>query len=215
MVIAFSNPDLDPQRGVSAEAGLYHLARLAPGLSARAQLAVYRMDMEDEIDFDLERFAYVNVGESRHEGVEASLEAEAERGALTLGLSATYTCTAATLRRGDDAGRFLKAIPRDVYAVGVRATHVGGLSGSLTLRGADRVWLDDANTVPLDGWTVVDARAAYALPFALPATVFAEAYNLLDAAYSTTGFPDASGTGLVYLFPAAERHVRLGLSASL
>jgi outer membrane receptor protein involved in Fe transport len=87
-------------------------------------------------------------------------------------------------------------------------------------RGAGRVWLDDANTIPLDGWAAVDARLAVRLP--LPAaTLTAEAFNLFDARYSATGFPDASGTPgpdggpLVYYYPAAGRQLRLGLAVAL
>jgi outer membrane receptor protein involved in Fe transport len=108
-----------------------------------------------------------------------------------------------------------------VWAVGASASR-GAWNGSLVARGAGRIWLDDANTIPLDGWATVDAKLALRLPLPGPAaTITAEAFNLLDAAYSTTGFPDASGATsadgapLVYYYPAAGRQLRLGLRVAL
>ena len=214
--VSLSNAALRPQRGTSVEAGLTHRARLGAAL-AEATLAVYRIDMEDEIDFSLRDFAYGNIGESVHRGVEAGL-------AVALGearVFGTYTYTEATVEGGDFAGRFLKAIPRDVWAVGASARR-GPVTASLTAHGADRIWLDDANTVPLGGWAAVDARLAYAVGLGgRSVSVVAEAFNLFDAEYATTGFPDASGAKapgggpLVYLYPSAGRQLRLGLSLSL
>lgn len=217
--VALSNADLSPQRGVTVEAGLRHHAALVPGrLAVEATLAVYQIDMEDEIDFSLQEFAYLNIGESRHRGVEAGLSVLVEPSARVFG---TYTYQEATVGNGDFAGNFLKAIPRDVWAIGASAKR-GVWSGSLVARGADRIWLDDANTIPLDGWAAVDAKLAVRLPLPGPAaTLTAEAFNLFDATYSTTGFPDASGatgadgTPLVYYYPAVGRQLRLGLRVTL
>ena len=133
----------------------------------------------------------------------------------------TYTYTEATVEGGDVDGNFLKAIPRDVWSAGASAAR-GPLTASVVARGADRIWLDDANTIPLDGWAALDARLALAVPVGgREAAVVAEAFNLLDAEYATTGFPDASGAEaagggpLVYLYPAAGRQLRLGLRLSL
>ncbi|MEP0547660.1 MAG: TonB-dependent receptor [Rhodothermales bacterium] len=217
--VSLSNADLQPQRGTTVEAGLRHRAELVPGrLAAEAEVTLYQIDMEDEIDFSLQEFAYLNLGESRHRGVETGLSVLVGERARLFG---TYTYTEATVENGDFAGNVLKAIPRDVWAAGASATR-GRLSGSVVVRGAGRIWLDDANTIPLDPWTVFDAKLALRLPLPGPAaTLTAEAFNLLDAGYSTTGFPDASGTPgpdggpLVYYYPAAGRQLRLGLRATL
>jgi outer membrane receptor protein involved in Fe transport len=217
--VSLSNADLQPQRGTTVEVGLRHRFALVPGrLAAEAEVTLYQIDMEDEIDFSLQEFAYLNLGESRHRGVETGLSVLVGTGARLFG---TYTYTEATVENGDFAGSFLKAIPRDVWAAGTSASR-GAWSGSLIARGAGRIWLDDANTIPLDGWTAVDAKLAVRLPLPGPAaTLTAEAFNLLDADYSTTGFPDASGTPgpdggpLVYYSPAAGRQLRLGLRVTL
>ena len=219
--VSLSNAGLRPQRGMSVEAGLTHRAALGQTawgpVAAEATLAIYRIDMEDEIDFSLQNFAYGNIGESRHRGIEAGLSLSAG-GARVFG---TYAYQEATVEGGDTDGNFLKAIPRDVWAAGASAAR-GPVTASLAAHGAGRIWLDDANTVPLDGWAALDARFAYRLPLADRAvSVVAEAFNLTGAEYTTTGFPDASGAAgpdggpLVYLYPAAGRQLRLGLSLSL
>ena len=217
--VSLSNADLRPQRGTTVEAGLRHRAELLPGrLAAEAELTLYQIEMEDEIDFSLQEFAYLNLGESRHRGVEAGLRVLVGKRARLFG---TYTYTEATIENGDFAGNVLKAIPRDVWTAGASASW-GVWSGSLVAHGAGRIWLDDANTIPLDAWTTVDAKLAVRLPLPGPAaTLTAEAFNLLDADYSTTGFPDASGSSgpdggpLVYYYPAAGRQLRLGLRVTL
>ena len=219
--VSLSNAGLRPQRGTSVEAGLSHRAALGETalgtLAAEATVALYRIDMEDEIDFSLQDFAYGNIGESVHRGVEVGVSLSAG-GARMFG---TYAYTEATVAGGDFGGRFLKAIPRDVWAAGASAMW-GPAEASLAARGAGRIWLDDANAVPLDGWVTLDARLAYRLPIAgRSVSAVAEAFNVTGAAYSTTGFPDASGaTGpdrgpLVYLYPTAGRQLRLGLRVSL
>lgn len=211
--IALSNPHLAPQTGFSVEMGLRHRADLVPRrLQAEATVAVYQIDMEEEIDFSIQEFAYLNLGESRHRGVEAGVSLLVGQAGRLFG---TYTYQRATVENGEAAGNYLKAIPRDVWSAGASAAR-GAWSGSLVARGADRIWLDDANTIPLDGWAVVDARVAFRLPLSGPtATLTAEAFNLFDRAYSTTGFPDASSSDFVYYYPAAGRQFRLGLQVAL
>ncbi len=211
--ISLSNPNLSPQTGRTLEVGLRHRADLVPGrLHAEASVALYQIDMEDEIDFSLQEFAYLNLGESRHRGVETGVSLLVGTGSRVFG---TYTYQQATIENGDFAGNYLKAIPRDVWSAGVSTTQ-GPWGGSLIARGADRIWLDEANAIPLDGWTAVDAKVAYRLPLPGPAaTLTAEAFNLFDATYSTTGFPDGSGTDLVFYYPAAGRQLRLGVQVVL
>jgi len=110
--ITISNFELDPQRGTSIETGLYHRADLAPGrLAGELSLSVYQMDMTDELDFDVATFRFVNIGKSRHRGVEAGLKLYVRDDATVF---FNYTLQNVT-NRADDAfkGNFVKAIPRD------------------------------------------------------------------------------------------------------
>jgi outer membrane receptor protein involved in Fe transport len=202
--ITFSNADLEPQKGVSYEAGVYHQAVLAPGtLAADLSVSVYQIDLRDEIDFDINTFSYKNLGKSRHRGVEAGLNL---RGPHTIGGFANYTLQAPTARNGENSGKYLKAIPRHFLVAGVSAG--SAVSGSVSATHSRGVFLDDGNTITLPNWTRVDARVAYRRR---QLQLSVDALNLFDREYNTTGFPDAGGAG-VYYYPAAGRTVQVGLS---
>jgi iron complex outermembrane receptor protein len=190
------------------EGGLYHAAALGGGLSSDVSLAVYRMEMRDELDFDIQNFRYVNLGRSRHSGVEAS--ARVSGGVASL--FGAYTLQDVTSRSGENAGNALKAIPRHFLSAGVDAGRADGPVASLSLSRAWGIWLDDANTVRLPGFTRVDGRVSYPLG---RVRVFVDGFNLLDRAYATTGFLDPAGTSTAYYYPAARRTVQIGLSSAL
>lgn len=205
--VSTSNPELDPQYGKSIEAGLYHLAALTPSLRARLALSAYRIDMRDELDFDIAQFRYVNIGRSRHDGIEAGLSLD---GARDMSASASYTLQDATSRNGDNSGKQLKAIPRDVWALSVARSPARGFGIAVTATTVRGVWLDDANTRRLDPYTRVDLRASYGLG---AVRLTAGVRNLLDRSYATTGYPDPGGSGEMLLYPAARRVLTVGLES--
>ncbi|MDX1546629.1 MAG: TonB-dependent receptor [Rhodothermales bacterium] len=207
--VTISNAELVPQTGVHLEAGFYHRAEIAPRLAAELSVAVYQIDMEDELDFSFEEFRTVNIAESRHRGVEAGLTLYLGEGVTAFG---NYTLQNVTAENGPNEGNYVKAIPRDFVSAGLSARHRSGVGGAVTLRSAQRIVLDDANTIRLPGYTTVDARVSYRFA---PLTLGLEAFNLFDAEYSTTGFPDPSGAEVVYLYPAAGRALRLALSVAI
>jgi len=205
--LQLSNPELEPARGVSYEVGLYQHARLVPdALAASLAIAAYQLDMEDELDIDLQTYRYVNIGRSRHRGLEAGLDVEGPRG---FGAYASYTLQDARFRYGENHGNALKAIPRHSLAAGVRAGKRTGAAASLSVHSVRGIHLDDANTIELPGYTRVDARLAYQVS---RVRLQAEVFNLLDREYSTTGYPDPAGTGEVYYYPAAGRVLQFGIS---
>lgn len=205
--ITISNPELRPQYGASYEAGVYHRAALSPSLGASASLAAYQVDMRDELDFDVQTFRYVNIGRSRHRGVEAALNLDATGG---WGAFANYTLQSAVSRLGENRGNELKAIPRHTIAGGVNAPLPWGAAAGVTVTDVRGAWVDDANTLRLPGWTRVDARLSVPVR---GLRVWAEAFNVLDRAYSTTGYQDSVDPSVVYYFPAAGRTLQVGISA--
>lgn len=121
---------------------------------------------------------------------------------------ANYTLQSVTLGHGEYEGKRVKAIPEHFWSGGLSFGTQAGFTASLALTAARGIWLDDANTVALPGYTRVDAKAAYPVGrLRLSLAVF----NLLDREYSTTGFPDPSGTGAVYVYPAARRALEIGV----
>ncbi|MDE0504080.1 MAG: TonB-dependent receptor, partial [Candidatus Poribacteria bacterium] len=72
--VLLSSGDLQPQTGTSFEAGGYHRSVLYPDLlHGELSFAAYTMDMKNELDFDLQQLKYLNIGKSRHQGIETGL----------------------------------------------------------------------------------------------------------------------------------------------
>jgi outer membrane receptor protein involved in Fe transport len=205
--ITVSNPLLRPQHGTSLETGLYHRASPGGGVATELSLAAYRMEMRDELDFDIQSFRYVNLGRSRHRGLEAS----ARVGGAPASLFAAYTLQDVTSRTGENAGRALKAIPRHFLAGGVDVGRGDGPAAALSASRAWGIWLDDAGTRRLPGFTRVDGRLSWPVR---RVRITLDAFNLLDRKYSTTGFLDPAGSGTAYYFPAAGRTLQLGVGSS-
>jgi iron complex outermembrane receptor protein len=199
-----SNPELDPQHGTSIEAGLYHTAVISPSLHSSASLSVYQMAMKDELDFDVATFRYVNIGRSRHRGVEAGLMVSGEKASTF----ANYALQSVTSRRGANDGKRLKAIPRQTLSAGLSLRPIRMLETSLLVTNARDVYLDDANSVELPDFTRLDARVAVPI---MGVSLFVDVRNLLDKHYSSTGFLDPAGSGEPYFYPAAGRVLEVGL----
>jgi outer membrane receptor protein involved in Fe transport len=205
--VTVSNPDLRPQHGSAVEAGVIHRAAIGAGSTVEMTAAVYRQQMRDELDFDLARFQYVNVSRSEHKGIELGARANAAAGTSVF---ASLTRQSVLATNGANAGRQLKAIPRQTFSAGV----TGGpprLQGSVSISDLRGAFLDDANQRRLPSYTRVDARlstTAGALRFNL------DLINALDRKLVSTGFPDPSGTDVVYGYPAARRVLQLGVGSA-
>jgi outer membrane receptor protein involved in Fe transport len=200
-----SNAELSPQYGLSYEAGMRHAMERDGGERVDLTLTIYQMDMRNELDFDVSRLRYVNIGRSRHRGVEGGATWQPTD---RLSLFANYTLQAATTRAGDNAGKALKAIPRQALAGGVTLSPAALPEVRLTSTHARDVYLDDANTVRLPAWTRVDLHLTQRVG---SLALMLQLRNLLGARHSTTGFLDPSGSGQVYYHPAAGRTLQLGL----
>ena len=202
-----SNPDLSPQRGGSIEAGLYHAALVSDAIQASGSLSLFQMEMRDELDFDVESFRYVNIGKSRHRGVEAGVEIES--GSVSALLS--YALQAATSRSGANAGRRLKAIPRHTLSAGLSLRPLpspGSLEVSAMVYHLRGMYLDDANTRSLPDYARVDFRIALR---ALGMGFHLDLRNLAGARYSSSGFLDPGGSGEAYLYPTAGRVLEVSI----
>jgi outer membrane receptor protein involved in Fe transport len=163
--------------------------------------------MRDELDFDLARFRYVNVSRSQHRGIELGARVDAAAGTS---MFASLTRQSVLAMNGANAGRQLKAIPRQTFSAGV----TGGpprLHGSVSISDMRGAFLDDANQRRLPSYTRVDARLstiAGALRFNL------DLINALDRRLVSTGFPDPAGTDVVYYLPTAGRVLQLGVGSA-
>ncbi len=208
--VTTSNPLLEPQTGVNIEAGIYHTGVLVPGaLSAEFSLSGYQMDMENELDFDIATLRYVNIGESRHRGIESGLTLS---GPEASSLFINYTLQDVTDQAPGSEGLYLKGIPRHVLSAGVGLTPLSFLEAGLQVTRNSGIFLDDENTVEHPAYTRLDARFGVTLPETVGGLgLFVDVRNLLDREYSTTGFPDPSGSGALYYYPAAGRSIDIGV----
>ncbi len=200
-----SNAGLAPQYGLNYEAGMRHAADLRGGTRLDLSLSVYQMDMRNELDFDVSTLRYVNIGRSRHRGVEGGAS---WRAGDRFSLFTSYTLQAATSRAGANTGKALKAVPRQAVSAGVTFSPEALPELHLTSIHARDIYLDDANTVRLPSWTRVDVQVGQRIG---PLALMLHLRNVLGARHSTTGFLDPSGTGQVYYHPAAGRTLQFGL----
>jgi outer membrane receptor protein involved in Fe transport len=206
--VTVSNPELRPQHGTAVEAGVNHRALAAAGLTLQTTLALYRQEMRDELDFDVQRFRYINVGRSLHRGLEVGARLDGEQGSNVF---VTLTRQSVLAKNGANAGRQLKAVPRQVITSGVAGRLPARLQASLTLSDVRGAFLDDANARRLPGYTRVDTRVATtgsSVRFSV------DVFNIFNRSLISTGFPDPSGTDVVYYHPAAGRVVVLGVMSS-
>jgi outer membrane receptor protein involved in Fe transport len=200
-----SNASLSPQTGTSIEGGVYHETPLRGGRRLSLSASAYRIDMRDEIDFDVASLSYVNIGRSRHDGIELGVTGGGPRASLAV----AYGLQDVTAQAGPAAGNQLKAIPRHSLTTTLSAAPRERVGLALVAIHAGGAYLDDANDVPLDSYTRIDGRLTLRGPRG--GALLVELRNLFDARYSTTGFMDPAGTGAVYLHPAAGRTIHIGL----
>jgi outer membrane receptor protein involved in Fe transport len=206
--ISTSNSALEAQYGKSVEVGAYHQVSFIPEkFDARLSVSAYQTDMRNELDFDLQQFRYVNLGRSRHRGIETGLTLD---GPSSLTAFGNVTLQRVTSRAPEDSGHLLKAIPQRVLSGGIGRSIAHGLSVSAQVTNVGDSFLDDANTLTLAGHTQVDARASYPVGHA---RLSIDVRNLFGAQFSSTGFPDPAGSPLIYYYPAAGRVVSIGFES--
>jgi vitamin B12 transporter len=207
--INLSNPDLRPQHSSGVELGVYHRLALWGTAFADLTLAAYRMDVSDEIDFDLRTFRYGNILRSRHDGLEASLTASLSP---ALSLRHAFTLMHATSRTGDQPGKRLKNMPEIVATTGVQLSVAKNLELGLTHHLSGGLFLDDANLEPLPGSHRVDALVTWGVG---PAQLQLMVVNLGDSHASNGGFmvydPERGGN-VRLLYPEAGRYLRAGVT---
>jgi outer membrane receptor protein involved in Fe transport len=197
-----SNPQLQPQNAETIEAGASRR-----GEDSSFEIALYRTDVDDEIDFDTTTFRYANIGRTRHRGVEFSARLF-ERSPVSPFVSWSWTRTEP--REGENRGRQLKNIPEHLLRPGVSVA----LPAAIRLEAAATIlegrFLDDAHAFPLDDAAVVDVRLEKRFA---RARVRLDVLNVTDEEWEEIGYalPDFAGDLTPYYFPGAGRAVRLGL----
>jgi outer membrane receptor protein involved in Fe transport len=164
------------------------------------------MDMKDELDFDVATLRYVNIGRSRHRGVEFGGRYETQPGVM---IFLHRTIQQAKARSGDDAGKYLKAIPRRITSGGFTALPFSWLELSTVYTEYRQIYLDDANARRIPDYTRFDWSMGIRLPRDVRLTL--EGRNTMRVPYSTTGFPDPAGGSEAFFYPAASYSLLMGV----
>ncbi len=202
-----SNPNLRPQHGSAFEAGIDHRSAFAEGRNLDFTLAAHQEQMRDELDFDLGLFRYVNVGRSRHRGLELGIRADAAAGTSVF---ASATRQQVVALNGDNSGKQLKAVPRQILSAGI-TSGPPSLQGSVTVSDIRGTYLDDANARRLPAYSRLDTRLSSSIA---SLRLFVDVLNLLDRKLVSTGFPDASGADVAYYYPTARRTLQVGIGST-
>jgi iron complex outermembrane receptor protein len=197
-----SNPALEPQRSRGWEIGLRERTPRADW-----RVGLYRLAVENEIDFDPATFRYANIGRSRHEGVESALRVRIGRAGE---LRAAYAHSRVQAEGAAATGQ-LKNVPRDVLRLGWSVRLPGRIDLDLRQSWFAGRWADDAHRHPLEDVTRTDLRLARALgSFRLRVDVL----NLFDRDALELAYvlPDATGEGeTLHGFAPAPRAFRFGI----
>ncbi|MDP3174891.1 MAG: TonB-dependent receptor [Phenylobacterium sp.] len=196
----FGNTTLAPESFDAWDAGIRH--RFAEGVSVSA--TYFHRDADNEIRFNscnigttdplcaprgVSRFGYyLNVQKTQAQGVE--LEGSAKIGER-LSLKANYTWTEALNDSGANRGKQLTRRPEHMGFAQATYDWPIGLSTAIAARYAGRTFNNDANTIAVSDYVVVDLRATYPIREGLE--VYGRVENLFDEDYQTIlnfGTPD-------------------------
>ena len=212
------NPELEPQRTLSLEAG----SRGRLGGWGSYEISAYRAAVRDAlIPFEVEgapgRVFYRNAGSALHRGVEAGLLFAPGRGVSG---RVAYTWTDARFREYAANGETLAGnrvpgiAPRRLEGRLAWESAAGPFVETTALH-SSATPVDDRNRFRSPAYTVADLRAGWegAGPGRLRATPFVGVNNLFDRAYNTSVVVNAFGGR--YFEPGPGRTLYLGVEAAL
>jgi iron complex outermembrane recepter protein len=205
------NPDLQPQRATSIEAG----ARGATGDAVSWEVAAYRTAIRDalipfEVPEVVGRQFFRNAGRAVHRGVEVGGTLTARRGSS---LRVAYSWTDARLANAGDGApapgnRVPGVVPHLLDAT--LSAPIGGVTVSLEARAASRMPVDDANLHHSPGYLLLDAglRAPASGGGALRWVPFLSVRNVGNAEYNASVVVNAFGAR--FFEPGPGRRLYLG-----
>jgi iron complex outermembrane receptor protein len=196
-----SNRTLTPQRATNVEAGI------SGGGAVQWSLLAYRMNVDNEIDFDVQTFSYANIGQSRHVGAE--IEAEG-RWWKRVRPSVSYALARVTDLSSDLQ---LKNVPRHLFTLGASFDLPWAIGAYARYHRAWGAFLDDENAFPIDGPSALDLRVRRGLG---RHTAFIDILNATNTVYEEYGYTltDFQGRTVPYAYPGAPRAIRAGITVS-
>jgi len=188
--------------------------RFEPSTLFSADLAVFRIDTEDKIqEYPSGSGLYVNLGETRREGME--LAAVVRPGLIGLELFGDITMMRTEITNNSDPtmiGKEITGVPDYTTNLGLRYRTDSGINSRIKWRHVDRYYIDSANTTSYSGYDVTDVSLSYE---ALTKTgskwrINIDIDNLFDEHYSQAIW-NGYGTNNYAVSPPRTFWLRLGL----
>ncbi|UCF05147.1 MAG: TonB-dependent receptor [bacterium] len=205
-----SNEGLVPQRSRGIEVGIYQKVPIVKHrLSGEFTLSAYRIDLEGEIDFSMAVLKYVNIKESRHDGIESSITLYY---LPYLSLNTSLNFMDVTFRSGDNEGNRLKLIPGKTVSTSLFIDPHERLHLTVTHTLTDEVYLDDSNSVTLPRYQTIDLKLRLDIK---RVRFHFLVENIADEEYSSNGYlllDMATFENVPLLYPARGRYIQGGIS---
>jgi iron complex outermembrane receptor protein len=198
------NPDLKPQTGIHYELGVRH--HFTPKL--RANFALFRAEIEDEIFFNRPVFTNENHPKTLHQGVEMGARAELLKHLAVIG---NYTYQKATFQKEPYKNKDLPAVPHHRANLGLRVFDVVPgveLAVDWSYYGASYAVSDfDNDFERLDDYFTLDTRLSYEWRML---RAFVGVNNLTNEKYSEYAVIGNAPLQTNF-YPAPERNFVFGL----
>ncbi len=237
------NPLLKPITSVTIEAGTKHIVEFS-GVPALRNLsydaAVYLITVKNDIvPYRSGRF-YLTAGKTRRMGFEWASHLGLDHG-ISLGTSvtisknayvkylidSTFISTGSAGKTTDYKDNKMAGVPGTFYALSVRyePSLLKGVYIEAGLQGVGKYFADDANTVKVPAYTVVNASIGLSKPVKLGGKIFLKGYvsanNLTDKKYPGSSFinPDRiagqpAGRDVLFLEAGLPRNFAVSVSLS-
>ena len=201
--------DLEAEEGQSIEAGF----EVNPLHDLSVGITLFQIDMEEEISWNEITFRNENLDDTRHRGLEVSLDYNLLE---TLNLQLNYTYQKATFESGNYSGNEVPLVPNNLLAANLDLTLIDSLHLLASAKYVDESYLSqdfDNNTEKLDDYTVVDLMLRYKKDIGkTQITTFLGITNLFDEEYSTHGTDNESWGGENTYYPSPGRKFYGGIS---
>ena len=198
------NTTLQPQTAKDYELGIKH--RFNSRL--KADLTLFRMDIENELYYDYASYSNKNYDKTRHEGGELGFEAGLSR---DLFLTGNYAYTRGLFRGGAYDKKTIPMVPRNKASVGLRYLFAKGMTVNVSGNYiGERYFINDqANDLSrLNGYFTADMNVSYVYQN-LTATFGIN--NILNKEYSEYASCNPT-TGKKVYYPSPERNFVAKLS---
>jgi iron complex outermembrane receptor protein len=206
------NPDLEPQRAVSVEAGLR-----GGGARFSYSASAFHVEVRDalipfEVPSEPSRQFFQNAGETRHRGLELGVTVRPVDQVTVVSsyTLADYEFEDFETEDGNFDGNDIPGVPGHRFYGSIRVALSSGIWFATDYNVSSSYYVDDANTAENDGWFTTDLRAGWeGMLSGWRLAPFIGVLNVFDERYGASITVNA-GFGR-YFEPAPPRNVYVGL----